>query len=62
MKKLQEGLGAAVDSIQHQLFAFSPAMSYVDDAWIKADPDFWKPKTAKTPAAKPAADDKKDKP
>ncbi len=62
MKKLQEEISIAVDSVQHQLFAFSPSMSYPDDAWIKADPDFWKPKVAKTPAAKPAADDKKEKP
>jgi hypothetical protein len=62
MKKLQEEISTAVDSVQHQLFAFSPSMSYPDDSWIKADPDFWKQKTAKTAAPKPAADDKKDKP
>jgi hypothetical protein len=62
MKKLQEEIGTAVDSIQHQLFAFSPSMSYPDDAWIKADPDFWKPKLTKTPAAKSATDDQKEKP
>jgi hypothetical protein len=61
MKKLDEKFGAAVDSSQQQLFAFSPSMSYVEDDWIKEDPDFWKPKAAAAPAAKPAAD-KKDKP
>jgi len=31
-------------------------MSYVADEWIKADPDFWKPKAAGAPAGakKPA--------
>jgi hypothetical protein len=35
---------------------FSPKMSYVPDAWVKADPTFWKPKMtapAKKPEAKP---------
>jgi hypothetical protein len=61
MKKLEELFGASVESSQHQLFAFNPHMSYVADEWIKADPDFWKPKAA-APAAKPAAEDKKAKP
>ncbi|MBZ5539184.1 MAG: hypothetical protein LAN61_01565 [Acidobacteriia bacterium] len=61
MKKLDELFGASVESSQHQLFAFNPRMSYVADEWIKADPDFWKPKAA-APAAKSAAEDKKAKP
>lgn len=59
MKKLEELLAAAVASSQSQLFAINPKMSYVADEWIKADPDFWKPKAAMAPAPKPAADDKK---
>jgi hypothetical protein len=43
MKKLDELVGASVESSQHQLFAFNPRMSYVADEWIKADPDYWKP-------------------
>lgn len=63
MKKLNENFGASVDSSQEQMFAINPRMSYVADEWIKADPDFWKPKaTAAAPAAKPAAEDKKAKP
>lgn len=61
MKKLSELIGASVESSQHQLFAFNPHMSYVADEWIKADPDFWKPKAAAAPAAKPAAEEKKVK-
>jgi len=63
MKKLAELVAAAVESSQHNLFAFSPRMSYVSDEWIKSD-DFWKPKSAAAPAAaaKPATDDKKPKP
>ncbi len=59
MKKLLALESSSVDSYEHQLFAFNPKMSYVSDEWIKADPDFWKPKAA--PAAKPAAD-KAEKP
>jgi len=59
MKKLTQLESSSVDSYEHQLFAFNPKMSYVSDEWIKADPDFWKPKAA--PAAKPAAD-KAEKP
>jgi len=61
MKKVSELYGASVESSQHQLFAFSPRMSYVPDEWMKADPDFWKPKAAVAPTAKPAAEEKKVK-
>lgn len=46
MKKLNELFASCVESTQQQLFAFNPHMSYVKDEWIKADPDFWAPKTA----------------
>jgi len=62
MKKLSELVRASVASSQHQLYAFNPRMSYVGDEWIKADPDFWKPKTVTAPAAKPATEEKKAKP
>jgi len=63
MKKLNELFAACVESTEQQLFAVNPRMSYVADEWIKADPDFWKPKAA--PAATPAkapAEEKKPKP
>jgi hypothetical protein len=44
MKKFSELLAATIEISQHNLFSFSPKMSYVPDEWIKADPDFWKPK------------------
>jgi hypothetical protein len=50
MKKFAELYGSAVDLSQHQLFAFSPKMSYIYDDWAKSDPDFWKPKAAAAPA------------
>lgn len=59
MKKLGELESTAVESSQHQLFAFNPRMSYIYDEWAKADPDFWKPKT--TPATTKAAGDEKKK-
>ncbi len=56
MKKFDELFGAAVASSRSELFAVNPAQSYVDEEWIKADPDFWKPKAAEAAAktAKPA--------
>lgn len=59
MKKLSELVAASVESSQHQLFQINPRMSYVADDWIKADPDFWKPKAAAAPAT---SDEKKSKP
>jgi hypothetical protein len=44
MKKLDELSASAIDVTQSQLFGFDPHMSYVSEEWIKADPEFWKPK------------------
>lgn len=54
LKKLGELEAASVEFSQRNLFQFTPSMSYPRDEWIKADPDFWKPK-ASAPAAKPKA-------
>lgn len=56
MKKLDELSAASIESSETNLFMFNPKMSYVSDDWVKADPDFWKPKAAAPPAApkKPA--------
>jgi hypothetical protein len=63
MKKLSELVAVAIESSQHNLFAFNPRMSYVADEWIKSNPDFWKPKAAMpAAAAKPATEEKKVKP
>jgi hypothetical protein len=62
MKKLDEMVGSCIESSEHQLFAVNPHMSYVSDEWIKSDPDFWKPKAAMAPAAKPAMKEEKAKP
>ena len=59
MKKLEELIAAGVESSQHQLFAFSPKMSYIYDDWIKSDPDYWKPK-ATTSLAKTTEDKSKE--
>ena len=45
MKKLLELEAASVESRERNLFRFNPNMSYTPPEWIKADPDFWKPKT-----------------
>lgn len=57
LKKLSELTAASVQESQSNLFAFNPKMSYVADAWVKADPTFWKPVAAAAPkaAAKPEA-------
>ncbi len=62
MNKLRELESAAIESSQTNLFIFNPRMSYPRDEWVKADPDFWKPKAGmsgamhKKPAEKqPAA-------
>jgi hypothetical protein len=47
MKKLRELTAVTVESSQTNLFAFNPRMSYVDESWVKADPDFWKAKAAR---------------
>ena len=46
MKKFSELEAATIESSQHNWFVFSPKMSYVADEWIKADPEFWKPKAS----------------
>ena len=57
MKKFSDLLSAAIETSQHNLFVFSPSMSYVSDDWVKADPDFWKPK-AHAAAPKKKAEEK----
>jgi hypothetical protein len=54
MKKLGELSAACIEAEQSNLFRFNPKMSYPQEEWIKADPEFWKPKMAAAPAAKPA--------
>jgi hypothetical protein len=54
MKKLGELESASVEFTQRNLFQFSPTMSYPRDEWVKADPDYWKPKPAAKPKEKPA--------
>lgn len=46
MTKLRELAAAAIESSQTNLFAFNPRASYPPEDWVKADPEFWKPKPA----------------
>jgi hypothetical protein len=46
MKKLNELSARAIESSGANLFAINPRMSYPADGWVKADPEFWKPKPA----------------
>lgn len=52
MKRLGEISAAAIASSESNIFAFDPRISYVGPDWIKADPDFWKPKAASATAKK----------
>ncbi len=58
MKKMAELTALTIESSETNLFVFNPRMSYTSEEWIKADPDFWKPKAAmaetKKPSPKPA--------
>lgn len=49
----------AVSSSHSELYSINPRQSYAPPEWIKADPDFWKPKPAMAPEAKPMAKDGK---
>jgi hypothetical protein len=44
MKHYRELAAAAIESSQRNLYAFDPAISYVSDEWVSADPTFWKRK------------------
>jgi len=62
MRKWREKIASTMDSSRSELFAFNPHMSYVAPEWIKADPEFWKPKAPMAAAAKPAEEKEKPKP
>jgi uncharacterized protein involved in type VI secretion and phage assembly len=54
MKKLSELTARTIESSETNLFVFNPRMSYVSEDWIKADPDFWKPKASMAETNKPS--------
>lgn len=49
--KMDQMFAAAVESVRTELFAINPKQSYVDEATMKADADFWKPKAPKSAVA-----------
>ena len=56
--KMNKLFGEAVESVRSELFTINPKQSYVDEATMKADADFWRPKAPKSAVAakeKPAA-------
>jgi hypothetical protein len=55
MEKLAELSAATIESSETNLFVFNPRMSYTSEEWIKADPEFWKPKAAMSESKKPSA-------
>ena len=54
-KKWAQLIEAAIANDNTTLVRFSPEMSYPLDAWVKADPGFWKPKAMAAPKAPAAA-------
>jgi hypothetical protein len=60
MRKLDDVCGQGTDTSHSELFEINPKQSYAEDAWIKSDPEFWKPKSkapegeGAKPATKPA--------
>jgi hypothetical protein len=61
-KKMDELRAAAIESAHSELYSVNPAQSYVAEDWIKADPEFWKPKSAAASSAKPTTSEKKATP
>jgi hypothetical protein len=49
MKHLAELSAAAIEASETNLFVINPKMSYPREEWVKADPDFWKPKASGAP-------------
>jgi hypothetical protein len=43
-KKIRELRAASIESERVELYSVNPAQSYVTEDYIKADPEFWKPK------------------
>lgn len=62
MKKLAELEQACIEFSQTNLFQFTPSMSYPRDEWVKADPEFWKPKPAAGAMAAPMKKEEKPAP
>jgi hypothetical protein len=46
MKKFQAMVADTIDTTDSELFEINPRQSYPRDEWVKANPDFWKPKQA----------------
>lgn len=40
-KKFQDLEASTIESIEDNLFAFNPKISYPAESWVKADPSFW---------------------
>jgi hypothetical protein len=43
-KKIRDLRAASIETERVELYSVNPAQSYAPDDYIKADPDFWKPK------------------
>jgi hypothetical protein len=58
-KKMRELRAEAIDTDRYELYSVNPLQSYVPEDWVKADPQYWRPKHE---AAKPGAAEKKPTP
>jgi hypothetical protein len=57
LKRLRELEADSIQDADSELFGINPKQSYPPEAWVQADPDFWKPKPEAP--AKPATEAKK---
>ena len=44
MQKMRDLGASTIESIESNLYAINPKMSYPTDNWAQADPDFWNQK------------------
>jgi hypothetical protein len=58
MKKLSELSAASIEASETNLFEINPKMSYVDEHYAKANPEFWGAKSAAAPPTKKSAPEK----
>lgn len=50
LKKLDAMVADCIVSVDAELFSINPRQSYPPEDWVKANPDFWKPKPMMTAA------------
>ena len=55
MQRMDRLSSEGVAGVEDNLYVVRPEASYIEKAWVDADPGYWAPKPAMKPAPKPAA-------